>query len=145
MFQGSHVRTKSRTSAAVCARTCPTRPHVFAARGGLALAASKGLKSTLRDAESAYPQALLNTPGTLANGRPDSRSSGSSERPETLNARGHTVAMWAPRSWNTAGTNKVASHHENGKLGATSRSWRVASFTRRPNRFCWCTSTTCCC
>ena len=63
VFQGSNVRTKSGTSAADLFEEVSNAPASFAAvRVGLAVAALKGFKATLRDAESAYFQALIDTP-----------------------------------------------------------------------------------
>jgi hypothetical protein len=63
VFQGSNVRTKSGTSATELYEEISNAPASFAAaRCGMAVAAMKGFGSTLRDAESAYLQALIDTP-----------------------------------------------------------------------------------
>ena len=63
IFQGSNVRTKSGTSAADLFEEVSNAPASFAAaRAALAVAALKGFSATLRDAETAYLQASIDTP-----------------------------------------------------------------------------------
>ena len=63
VFQGSNVRTKSGTSAHDIFEDVSNAPASFAAaRVAMAVAAMKGLSATLRDAETAYLQALIDTP-----------------------------------------------------------------------------------
>ena len=63
VFQGSNIRTKSGTSAADLFEEVSNAPaSSAAARGGMAVCALRGFRGTLRDAESAYLQALLDTP-----------------------------------------------------------------------------------
>ena len=63
VFQGSNVRTKTGTAATELYEEISNAPASFAAaRTGLAVGAMKGFASTFRDAESAYLQALIDTP-----------------------------------------------------------------------------------
>jgi hypothetical protein len=63
VFQGSNVRTKSGTAATELYEEISNAPASFAAaRCGLAVAALKGFDASLRDAESAYLQALIELP-----------------------------------------------------------------------------------
>ena len=63
VFQGSNVRTKTGTSAADIFEEVSSAPASFAAaRAALAVAALKGFSATLRDAETAYLHALIDTP-----------------------------------------------------------------------------------
>ena len=63
VFQGSNVRTKAGTSAADLFEEVSNAPASFAAaRAALAVAALKVFSVTLRNAETAYLQALADTP-----------------------------------------------------------------------------------
>ena len=62
-FQGSSIRTKTGTSVADLFEEVSNAPASFAAaRAALGVAALRGLRASLRDAESAYLQALVDTP-----------------------------------------------------------------------------------
>ena len=63
VFQGSNVRTKTGTSAADLFEETSNAPASFAAaRAALGVAALKGFNASLRDAETAYLQAVIDTP-----------------------------------------------------------------------------------
>ena len=63
VFQGSNVRTKSGTPATDLYEEISNAPASFAAaRAALGVASLRGFQGTLRDAESAYLQALLDAP-----------------------------------------------------------------------------------
>ena len=63
VFQGSNVHTKSGTAAHELYKEISNAPASFAAaRTALAVASMKGFAASLRDAESAYLQALIDTP-----------------------------------------------------------------------------------
>ena len=63
VFQGSNIKTKSGKDPNEIFEECSNTPASFAAaRTGLAVAAMKGFNGTLRDAEAAYLQALIDTP-----------------------------------------------------------------------------------
>ena len=62
-FQQSNLRTKTGTSAADLFEEVSNAPaSLAAARAALAVSSMKGFIGTLRDAEAAYLQALLDTP-----------------------------------------------------------------------------------
>ena len=63
MFQGSNARTKTGTSAAQFLEDTSNAPASFAAaRAALGLAALKGYDASLREADTAYLQAVIVTP-----------------------------------------------------------------------------------
>ena len=63
VFQGSNVRTKSGTSAHDLFEDVSNAPASFAAaRAAVAVAVTKGFSANLRDAETAYLQAFIDTP-----------------------------------------------------------------------------------
>ena len=63
VFQGSNVRTKTCTSAAdLFEELSNARASFVAAQAAWAVAANKCFSTTLRDAETAYLQALIDTP-----------------------------------------------------------------------------------
>ena len=63
VFQGSNIRTKTGTSAADLFEEVSNAPASFAAsRAALGVGVLKGFRASLRDAEAAYLQALLDTP-----------------------------------------------------------------------------------
>ena len=64
VFQGSNIRTKTGATAAYLFEEVSNAPASFAsARLALGIAVLKKQRATLRDAESAYLQALMDTPG----------------------------------------------------------------------------------
>ena len=63
VFQGSNVRTKTGTSAADLFEETSNAPVSFAAtRAALGVAAMRGFNASLRDAETAYLQAFIDSP-----------------------------------------------------------------------------------
>ena len=63
VFQGSNVRTKTGTSAADLFVEGSNAPASFAAtRAAIGVAALRGFNASLRDAETAYLQAVIDTP-----------------------------------------------------------------------------------
>ena len=63
VFQGSNIRTKSGNDAHDLFDDISNTPASFAAaRAGIAVGVLRGFRGTLRDAESAYLQALMDTP-----------------------------------------------------------------------------------
>ena len=66
VFQGSNVWTKTGTSAADLFAEISNAPASFAAaRAGIGVAALKGFNAFLRDAETAYLQAVIDTPNRI--------------------------------------------------------------------------------
>ena len=62
VFQGSNVWTKTGTSAADLFAETSNAPASFAAaRAGIGVAALKGFNASLRDAETAYLQGVIDT------------------------------------------------------------------------------------
>ena len=63
VFQGSNVRTKTGTSAADLFGETSNAPASFvAARAAIGVAALRGFNASLRDAETSYLQAVIDTP-----------------------------------------------------------------------------------
>ena len=67
VFQGSNIRIKSGVQAQELFEDVSNAPASFAAaRAGLAVGALHGFRASLRDAESAYLQALMDTPTRIS-------------------------------------------------------------------------------
>ena len=66
VFQGSHVRTKSGTSAAELFKETRNAPASFAATpAALGVAAMRGFNASLRDAETTYLHAVIDSPARI--------------------------------------------------------------------------------